>query len=98
MLARFDKVAASLREFGFRQPIVVDENYTVYCWLYAIARREETRNERSSGSHRGRVDRCTSSRRIEIADNRTNEEAEWDIDLLKVEFQRLAGSRLAIYR
>ena len=24
-----DKVAASIREFGFRQPIVVDENFTV---------------------------------------------------------------------
>jgi uncharacterized lipoprotein YehR (DUF1307 family) len=28
-------------------------------------------------------------RRIEFADNRTNEEAEWDIDLLKVEFKDL---------
>lgn len=83
-----DKVAASLREFGFRQPIVVDENYTVIVGhTRLIAAKKLGMKEVPVHIAEGLTDAQVKAYRI--ADNRTNEEAEWDIDLLKVEFKDL---------
>ena len=83
-----DKVAASLREFGFRQPIVVDENYTVIVGhTRLLAAKKLGIKEVPVHIAEGLTDAQIKAYRI--ADNRTNEEAEWDIDLLKVEFKDL---------
>lgn len=83
-----DKVAASLREFGFRQPIVVDENYTVIVGhTRLLAAKKLGMSEVPVHIAQGLSDAQVQAYRI--ADNRTNEEAEWDIDLLKVEFKDL---------
>ena len=83
-----DKVAASLREFGFRQPIVVDENYTVIVGhTRLLAAKKLGMTEVPVHIAEGLTDAQIKAYRI--ADNRTNEEAEWDIDLLKVEFKDL---------
>lgn len=83
-----DKVAASLREFGFRQPIVVDENYTVIVGhTRLLAAKKLGMTEVPVHVAEGLTDAQIKAYRI--ADNRTNEEAEWDIDLLKVEFKDL---------
>lgn len=83
-----DKVAASLREFGFRQPIVVDKNYTVIVGhTRLLAAKKLGMNEVPVHIAEGLTDAQVKAYRI--ADNRTNEEAEWDIDLLKVEFKDL---------
>ena len=83
-----DKVAASIREFGFRQPIVVDENFTVivgHTRLLAAKKLGIT----EVPVHIAEGLTAAKIQAYRIADNRTNEEAEWDIDLLKVEFQDL---------
>jgi DNA modification methylase len=83
-----DKVAASLREFGFRQPIVVDENYTVIVGhTRLLAAKKLGMTEVPVHIAEGLTEAQIKAYRI--ADNRTNEEAEWDIDLLKVEFKDL---------
>lgn len=92
-----DKVAASLREFGFRQPIVVDEKYTVIVGhTRLLAAKKLGMTEVPVHIAQGMSDAQVQAYRI--ADNRTNEEAEWDIDLLKVEFKDLLdqGADLAM--
>ena len=79
-----DKVAASLREFGFRQPIVVDENYTVivgHTRLLAAKKLgiSEVPVHIAEGMTAAQV------KAYRIADNRVGEEAEWDDALLAVE-------------
>lgn len=83
-----DKVAASLREFGFRQPIVVDKNYTVVAGhTRLLAAKKLGMTEVPVHVADGLTDAQLKAYRI--ADNRVGEEAEWDIDLLKVEFKDL---------
>lgn len=84
------KVAASLREYGWRQPIVVDDTLTV------IAGHTRLAAARSLGMttvpvHVARGLTKAQVRAYRIADNRTGQEAEWDNDLLALEFADLAG-------
>jgi len=82
------KVAASLREFGWQQPIVVDSEMTV---IVGHTRLEAARTlgmtevpvHVAVGLTPAQV------RAYRLADNRTNEEAEWDEDLLKLELHEL---------
>lgn len=83
------KTAASLREFGWRQPIVVDEALTV------IAGHTRLLAARSLGMatvpvHVAKGLTKAQVRAYRIADNRTGQEAEWDNDLLALEFADLA--------
>ncbi len=84
------KVASSLREFGWRQPIVVDESLTV------IAGHTRLLAARSLGMDTVPVHVATGLSKAQIkayrlADNRTAQESEWDNDLLALEFADLAG-------
>jgi DNA modification methylase len=86
--AAIAKVAASLREFGWRQPIVVDEALTV------IAGHTRLEAARSLGMADVPVHVATgmSAAQIKayrIADNRVAAEAEWDNDLLAIELHEL---------
>lgn len=82
-----DKVASSIKEFGFQQPIVVDKNFTIIVGhtrfeaakklgLEKVPVQIAELNENQAKAYR-------------IADNRLNQDANWDSDLLNYEIQSL---------
>lgn len=83
-----DAVAASIREFGWRQPIVVDADGTIIAG--------HTRYKAAERLGMGEVpvvvasdltpEQCAAYR---LADNRSGELAEWDMDLLAQELDGL---------
>ena len=85
-----DAVARSIREFGFRQPLVVDDDRVIIVG--------HTRYKAAQRLGLARVpchvasDLTPAQRRAyRIADNRTNELAEWNYDLLAQELGALAS-------
>jgi DNA modification methylase len=86
--AAVDAVAASLREFGFRQPIVVDANMVIICghtrWLAA--------KKLGLAKVPVHVARDLSPEQVKayrIADNQTATLSEWNMDLLSIELKDL---------
>jgi len=86
-----DAVAASLRQFGFRQPIVVDSDGVIVCghtrWKAA----------QKLGLAKVPVHVATDLtpeqvRAYRLADNKTAELAEWDMDLLPIELKDLQAA------
>jgi ParB-like chromosome segregation protein Spo0J len=79
-----EKVAISIKEFGFQQPIVVDKSMTVVVG--------HTRLEASRQLELKQVPVLIADMSAEkikayrIADNKTNEGSEWDFPLLNAEF------------
>jgi ParB-like chromosome segregation protein Spo0J len=85
--AAVDKVASSLKEFGWRQPIVVDPEYVIIAGhtRYEAAKRlglKVAPVHVAEGLTKAQV------KAYRIADNRV-QEAEWDMDLLKLELEDL---------
>ncbi|HED52913.1 MAG TPA: chromosome partitioning protein ParB, partial [Phycisphaerales bacterium] len=83
-----DAVAESLRQFGFRQPIVVDADGVI------IVGHTRWKAARKLGLAKVPVHVATDLtpeqiRAYRIADNKTGELAEWDLDLLPIELQDL---------
>jgi DNA modification methylase len=87
--AAIAKVATSIREFGFQQPIVVDKDSVIIVG--------HTRLQAAQSLGLDKVPVLVADlpaakvRAYRIADNRTHDEAEWAEDLLRVEFGDLAG-------
>jgi len=86
-----DAVATSLREFGFRQPIVVDGDSVI------IVGHTRWKAARKLGLAKVPVHVATdlSPEQIKayrIADNQTATLAEWDFDLLPIELKDLQGA------
>jgi DNA modification methylase len=82
------KVAASIREFGWRNPIVVDREMVV------VAGHTRLMAARQLGLqqvpvHVARDLTPAQAKAYRIADNRVSEEAEWDVDLLKLELEEM---------
>jgi len=82
------KVAASIREFGFRQPIVVDRD------LVVVAGHTRLLAARQLGLKVVPVHVATDltanqAKAYRLADNRVSEEADWDRDLLSLELEDL---------
>jgi len=82
------KVAASLKEFGWQQPIVVDNEMVV------VAGHTRLAAARTLGMDAVPVviaDNLTSAqvKAYRLADNRVGEEAEWDKELLTLEIDEL---------
>ena len=82
------KVAASIREFGWRSPIVVDEDWVI------LAGHTRLLAARQLGLTEVPVHVATGltpaqRRAFRLADNRTAQEAEWDNPLLVEELQAL---------
>jgi len=85
-----DKVAASIQEFSFRQPIVVDKNGVIVCG------ETRWRGAQKLGLEYVPVhvaENLTPAqvRAYRIMDNRSHEETSWDEDLLGLEFLDLKG-------
>jgi DNA modification methylase len=83
-----EKVAMSLKEYGFRQPIVVDKDMVI------VAGHTRYRASKKLGLKQvpiSVIDNLTEEQinAYRIADNRTAEESEWDNELLKMEIKEL---------
>ena len=86
--AAVDAVAESIRRFGFRQPIVVDEAGVIVCghtrWKAA-----QKLGLAEVPVHVARDLTPEQIRAYRIADNKTAELAEWNLDLLPIELAEL---------
>ena len=84
-----DKVASSINEYGFQQPIVVDKKMIV------IVGHTRLLASKKLGLKKVPVFIAdlseTKAKAYRIADNRTNEDSTWDMDLLKGELSDLNG-------
>jgi DNA modification methylase len=90
--AAVDAVAASIKEFGFRQPIVVDRDGIIIAG-----------HTRFKAAHKLGLDKvpvhvaanltAEQIRAYRLADNRTAENAEWNYDLLTLELSELKDGR-----
>mgnify|MGYP003342765182 FL=1 len=83
-----EKVAMSLKEYGFRQPIVVDKDRVI------VAGHTRFRASKKLGLKQvpiSIIDNLSEEQinAYRIADNRTAEESEWDSELLKMEIKEL---------
>ena len=86
--AAVDAVAESIRQFGFRQPIVVDENGVIVVghtrWKAA-----KKLGLTTVPVHVARDLTPEQLRAYRLADNKTAERAEWDVELLPIKLGEL---------
>jgi ParB-like chromosome segregation protein Spo0J len=83
-----DKVAASLKEFGWKQPIVVDTEGVVVVGHTRLLAAQKLGLAEVPVLVAGDLT-ATQIKAYRLADNRTNEEAEWDNELLALELADL---------
>jgi len=84
------KVSASLKEYGWQQPIVVDAQMVV---IAGHTRLEAAKRLKMKKVPIHIAENLTDAqvKAYRIADNRVAQEADWDIDLLKIELGDLDG-------
>tara|TARA_R110002153_G_scaffold134821_1_gene284241 strand:- start:2028 stop:3200 length:1173 start_codon:yes stop_codon:yes gene_type:complete len=84
------KVSASLQEYGWQQPIVVDAEMVI---IAGHTRLEAAKRLKMEKVPIHIADKLTEAqvKAFRIADNRVSQEAEWDMDLLKIELGDLEG-------
>lgn len=78
------KVAGSIKEFGFRQPIVVDKEMVIIIGHTRLLAAQQL-GMTQVPVHIAENLTPKQVQALRIADNRTNEEAEWDEELLAIE-------------
>jgi DNA modification methylase len=85
-----EKVASSIRAYGWRQPVVVDANDII---VIGHLRRAAGKflGLTEVPVHVARDLTPVQIRGLRLADNRTNQEASWDEDLLALEIAELGG-------
>ena len=83
-----DKVADSIREFGFRQPIVVDEDMTILAGHTRLLASKQLELKEVPVHI---ADGLTNSQKkaYRIMDNKSSEDSEWDMGLLHLEMKDL---------
>jgi ParB-like chromosome segregation protein Spo0J len=88
-----DKVAASIKEFGWRSPIVVDEEMVI---LAGHTRYKAAKKLGLTEAPVHIAEGLTEAQKkaYRIADNRVAEEAEWDEELLRIELEDLGDFAL----
>ena len=86
-----DAVAASIREFGFRQPIVVDTEGVIICGHTRWKAAQKLGLEKVP-VHVAKDLSPEQIRAYRIADNQTASLAEWDYDLLPIELGELQAA------
>jgi DNA modification methylase len=84
------KVAASIREFGWRQPIVVDRQGVIICGHTRLLAAQKL-GLREAPVHVAENLTPAQVRAYRLLDNRSHEETSWDSDLLAVEMFDLKG-------
>lgn len=82
------KVAASIKEYGWRQPIVVDEGMVVLAGHTRLAAAKHL-GERKVPVHVAEGLTAAKAKAYRLADNRVAQEAEWDMELLGLELRDL---------
>ena len=81
-------VAASIKEFGWRAPLVVDENNVIICGHTRLKAAEHLELD-TVPVHVAKGLTPEQIKAYRIADNKTGEIAEWDFDLLPLELADL---------
>ncbi|MCB9852840.1 MAG: ParB N-terminal domain-containing protein [Phycisphaerales bacterium] len=86
-----DAVAESIQKFGFRQPVVVDDNGVIVVGhtRWKAAQKLELKKV---PVHVATGMSAEDAKAYRIADNKSNELAEWDLELLPVELADLKGA------
>ena len=87
-----EKVAKSIKEFGFRQPIVVDKEKIIVVGhtRYRASKKLGLTNLPITIADNLTPEQINAYR---IADNRTAQESEWDYKLLQEEFSNLVDEK-----
>ena len=85
-----DKVAASIREFGWRQPIVVDREGVIICGHTRLLAAQKL-GLTEAPVHVAENLTPAEVRAYRLLDNRSHEESSWDEDLLGSELLDLEG-------
>lgn len=83
-----DKVASSIKEFGFRQPIVVDRDDVIICGHTRLLAAKKLEFHEVP-VHVAENLTPAQVKAYRIMDNRSHEEADWDIELLGPELMEL---------
>jgi len=83
-----DAVAASLKEFGFRQPIVVDGDGVIVCG-HTRYKAAQKLGLAKVPVHVARDLTPEQIRAYRIADNKTSDLSDWDYDILPIELSEL---------
>jgi ParB-like chromosome segregation protein Spo0J len=89
--AAVDAVAESIRRFGFRQPIVVDGDGVIVCGHTRWKAAQKLGLEQVP-VHVAKDLTPEQIRAYRIADNKTAELAEWNMELLPIELAELQGA------
>ena len=87
-----DKVASSIKEFGFQQPIVVDKNYTIVVGHTRFEAAKKLGLKEVPVQIANLND--NQAKAYSIADNRLNQDANWDTKLLNLEFNDLLSENV----
>src|SRR5256885_13724851 len=85
-----DKVAASIKEFGFRVPIVVDRDGVIICGHTRLLAAKKL-DLKDVPVHVAENLTPAQVKAYRLMDNRSHEEAEWDLELLGPELEELRG-------
>ncbi len=85
-----EAVATSIREFGFRQPIVVDTDGVIICGHTRLLAAKSL-DLAKVPVHVAKDLTPEQVKALRIADNKTAELAQWDMDLLPIELADLQG-------
>jgi len=89
-----DKVASSIQEFGFQQPIVVDKNYIIIVGhtRYEASKKLDLKTVPITVANLTKAQ----AKAYRIADNRLNEDSQWDSKLLNIELEDLLDNKFDI--
>ena len=89
-------VAESIKEFGFKQPIVIDKNNVIVCGhTRLLAAKQLGLKEVPCILADDLTEEQINAYRL--VDNKTNEFAEWDNELLKVELFKLPSLNMKLF-
>lgn len=86
--AAVDAVAASLKEFGFRQPIVVDGEGVIICGHTRLKAAQKLGLAKVP-VHVAKDLTPEQVKALRIADNKTSDLSDWDYDILPIELSEL---------
>ncbi len=85
-----DKVAASIKEFGFRVPIVVDKDGVVICGHTRLLASKKL-GLREVPVHVAENLTPAQVKAYRLMDNRSHQETDWDLELLGPELEEIRG-------